>query len=249
MPRGARQKSDNGTYHIMLRGINKQQIFEEPEDYEKFLDVLKNCKAISEFKLYAYCLMGNHIHLLIKEGKESLETIFKRIGGKFVYWYNVKYERVGHLFGDRFKSEPVDTDAYFLTVVRYIHRNPIKAGICKKTKEYPYSSYNDYINDADFVDRDLLHTFVPKEQFEEFNAKNTMETCLDIEEKRTIKVTDEQARKIIEKYSKCKNISEFQKLGQKIRDKNIVKFKEKGLSIRQISRLTGLSYYVIQKIR
>ena len=95
MPRRARKKSDSGTYHIMLRGINKQQIFEEKEDYEKFLEVLKSCKAISEFKLYAYCLMGNHIHLLIKEGKESLETIFKRIGGKFVYWYNVKYQRVG----------------------------------------------------------------------------------------------------------------------------------------------------------
>ena len=74
MPRGARKKSDNGTYHIMLRGINKQQIFEEKEDYEKFLEVLKSCKAISEFKLYAYCLMGNHIHLLINEEKERLET-------------------------------------------------------------------------------------------------------------------------------------------------------------------------------
>ena len=88
----------------MLRGINKLQIFEEKEDYEKFLEVLKSCKAISEFKLYAYCLMGNHIHLLIKKGKESLETIFKRIGGKFVYWYNVKYQRVGHLFGDEITS-------------------------------------------------------------------------------------------------------------------------------------------------
>lgn len=249
MPRRARKKSGNGTYHIMLRGINKQQIFEEAEDYEKFLDVLKSCKAISEFKLYAYCLMGNHIHLLIKEGKESLETIFKRIGGKFVYWYNVKYERVGHLFGDRFKSEPVDTDAYFLTVVRYIHRNPVKAGICKNPKDYLYSSYNDYLNGADFVDSSLLYNLVPKEQFETFNTENTLDACLDLEEKKFVKVTDEQAIKIIEKYSKAKNISEFQKLEPEKRDKFLSKFKEKGMSIRQISRLTGVSYYIVQKIR
>ena len=247
MPRGARKKSDNGTYHIMLRGINKQQIFEEREDYEKFLEVLKSCKAISEFKLYAYCLMGNHIHLLIKEGKEGLETIFKRIGGKFVYWYNVKYERVGHLFGDRFKSEPVDTDAYFLTVVRYIHRNPVKAGICKKPKEYPYSSYNDYLNDSDFVDRDLLYAFVSKEQFEEFNAKNTIETCLDLEEKKFVKVTDEQAIKIIHKIANCKNIAEFQHLEEKQRIKYVQKLKVKGLSVRQISRLTGTGKGLVEK--
>lgn len=129
MPRQARKKSESGIYHIMLRGINQQQIFEDREDYEKFLEILKDCKAICEFKLFAYCLMGNHIHLLIQEGTESLEQVFKRLCGRFVYWYNVKYRRVGHLFQDRFKSEPVDSDDYFFTVQRYIHQNPIKAGL------------------------------------------------------------------------------------------------------------------------
>ena len=69
MPRQARRKSESGIYHIMLRGINQQQIFEDSEDYEKFLQILKDCKAVSEYKLFAYCLMGNHIHLLIQEDK------------------------------------------------------------------------------------------------------------------------------------------------------------------------------------
>ena len=73
----------------MLRGINQQQIFEDREDCEKFLEILKDCKAICEFKLFAYCLMGNHIHLLIKEGSENLEQLFKRLCGRFVYWYNI----------------------------------------------------------------------------------------------------------------------------------------------------------------
>ena len=144
MPRQARKKSENGIYHIMLRGINQQQIFEDEEDYAKFLDILKECKEISEYKVFAYCLMGNHIHLLVKEGTENLEQMFKRICGRFVYWYNTKYRRVGHLFQDRFKSEPVDSERYFFTVLRYIHQNPVKAGICKRVEDYIYSSYSEY---------------------------------------------------------------------------------------------------------
>ena len=125
MPRQARKRAESGIYHVMLRGINQQRIFEDEEDNQRFLQILRECKEIGGFMLLAYCLMGNHVHLLIKEGTESLEQIFKRIGGRFVYWYNVKYQRVGHLFQDRFKSEPVDTDAYLLTVIRYIHQNPV----------------------------------------------------------------------------------------------------------------------------
>ena len=136
MPRQARKKSESKIYHVMLRGINQQQIFEDAEDCDKFLEVMRDCKEICQYDVYAYCLMGNHIHLLIKEGTETLEQVFKRICGRFVYWYNVKYRRVGHLFQDRFKSEPVDSNEYLLTVVRYIHQNPIKAGLCKRVSDY-----------------------------------------------------------------------------------------------------------------
>ena len=90
MPRQARRKSESGIYHIMLRGINQQQIFEDVEDYEKFLHILKEYKAISGYKLYAYCLMGNHVHLLLQEVAEPVEQIMKRIATRFVYWYNIK---------------------------------------------------------------------------------------------------------------------------------------------------------------
>ena len=131
----------------MLRGINQQQIFEDAEDCDKFIQILQECKAISGFKLFAYCLMGNHIHLLIKPENEPIEQVFKRIGGRYVYWYNVKYRRTGHLFQDRFKSEPVEDDGYFLAAIRYIHQNPLKAGICKRIEDYEYSSYGEYISE------------------------------------------------------------------------------------------------------
>ena len=102
MPRRARKQSETGIYHVMLRGIDRQLIFEDSEDYIWFLDIVEECREVCNFQLYAYCLMGNHVHLLLKVQDEGLETIFKRIGGRYVYYYNVKYQRVGHLFQDRF---------------------------------------------------------------------------------------------------------------------------------------------------
>jgi putative transposase len=134
MPRNARKKSESAIYHIMLRGINKQTIFEDDEDKEKFIQT--SCG----YNLYVYCLMSNHVHFLLKTNKEPLEKIMKRIGASYVYWYNWKYERIGHLFKDRFRSEPVEDDAYFLTVLRYIHQNPLKAGFVQDIAKYRYKS-------------------------------------------------------------------------------------------------------------
>ena len=245
MPRQARQKSESGIYHIMLRGINQQVIFEDEEDGEKFLETLKTYKAISGYKIFAYCLMNNHLHLLLKVEKEELDIIFKRIAGSYVYWYNRKYHRRGHLFQDRFKSEPVEDDAYFLTVLRYIHQNPVKIGA--KIDQHKFSSYNDYANEiSGLVDIDFALSMMSTKQFIEFNNEKNEDKCLDFEEK-DFRLSDMDAKVIIQNISKCKNATEFQALEQKKRDEYIKKLREKGLSIRQISRLTGVSFNIVRK--
>ncbi len=231
----------------MLRGINQQQIFEDPQDYDKFLRVLRDCKVISEFKIFAYCLMGNHIHLLIQEINEPIELIIKRIATRFVYWYNIKYQRIGHLFQDRFKSEPVEDDAYFLAVLRYIHQNPIKAGLCRKIEDYQHSSFNEFFSNSNLIDSDIVFDIISKDDFITFNNEQSFEMCLEIEENPLIKVTDEQAQNLIQKYSKCKNVADFQALDIKTRDKCLKKLRDSGLSIRQISRLTGISFNIVRK--
>ncbi len=102
----------------MVRGINQQNIFVEDNDYLKYIDTLREYKKEITFELYAYCLMGNHLHLLIKEGNEEIGNTMRRIGVSYAYWYNRQYDRSGHLFQGRFKSEPVEDDTYFLTVLR-----------------------------------------------------------------------------------------------------------------------------------
>ena len=246
MPRQARRKSESGIYHVMLRGINKQVIFEDEEDSLKFLETLKNYKAISGYKIFAYCLMSNHIHLLLKVDKENLDLIIKRIASSYVYWYNWKYHRSGHLFQDRFKSEPVEDDVYFLTVIRYIHQNPIKAGLSKSIDEYKFSSYNEYINKPFVVDIDFCLGIVDKEQFVEFNNEYNQNICLEIEED-NFRLTDDEAREVIRKISKCKTITEFQNLSLDKRDKYLKALRNQGLSIRQISRLTGIGFNIVRK--
>lgn len=102
-------------------------------------------KKEGEYEIYAYCLMDNHIHLLIKEGEDTIQRSVKRIGVSYAYYFNKKYARIGHVFQDRFRSETIEDDKYLMSVVRYIHNNPVKAGIVEKALDYPWSSYHEYL--------------------------------------------------------------------------------------------------------
>ena len=129
MPRHAREKSQSNIYHVMLRGVNRQIIFEDDRDRQYFMTAMQRCKEVSRYRLHAFCLMPNHVHLLIEPAEEPLETVFKRIGVSYANYFNKRHERVGHLFQDRFRSENVETDEYYMTALRYILQNPVKAGI------------------------------------------------------------------------------------------------------------------------
>jgi REP element-mobilizing transposase RayT len=247
MPRQTRKKSSTGIYHIVLRGINQQIIFEDEEDNTKFIETLKTYKTISGYKIFAYCLMSNHFHLLMKEGKDDIALALKRITVSYVYWYNWKYSRRGHLFQDRFKSEPVENYKYLLTVLRYIHQNPIKAGICKELDEYEFSSYNCYLKeDSDFVDTDYIFSMISKEAFINCSNEKHNDECLEFDEYPN-RLSDADAKEIIQKVTGCKNSSEFQALENIQRDEYIKGLRTNGLSIRQICRLTGISFAIVRK--
>ncbi|MDS1029681.1 transposase [Bacillota bacterium LX-D] len=252
MPRTGREKSKSGIYHIVLRGINRQTIFEEEEDSLKYLKTLQDFKEKSGYQIYAYCLMGNHIHLLLKEGQEELGIIMRRIGASYVYWYNWKYGRCGHLFQDRYKSETVEDESYFLTVLRYIHQNPLQAGIVKDFATYKWSSYSEYLKESTVLDTDFaLDLFsndrkTAVERFKAFHLASNNDHCLDIEEYR--KLTDNEAIEIIKRISNVRHCTEVQTLDKNKRNSFLIAFKNAGLSTRQIARLTGISRGVILKV-
>lgn len=241
MPRTARKESQSGIYHVILRGINRQDIFEDELDYRFFVKTLEEVKAISEFELYAYCLMPNHIHLLLRVGGEPLDQVFRRIGTRFVYWYNGKYNRVGHLFQDRFRSEPVDNENYFCTVLRYIIWNPAKAGLERCPGNYPWSSYNDYKNRTDgLTDIDFaVQMLGSDEDILAFFGVETEEEVMDITPIRA-KKKDEEVRDVMKKLTGCSSLAEFQHLGIRERMDAVAKMYSKHISMGQIARVTGM---------
>ncbi len=249
MPRTAREKSRTGIYHVILRGINRQLIFKNKEDSAKLLSTLKEYQKISEYKLYAYCLMGNHLHLLLKEEKEELGVTMRRIGASYVYWYNWKYERCGHLFQDRYKSEAVEDDQYFLTVLRYIHQNPLKAGLVKDIADYKWSSFREYIGEQKIIDIDFVLGLFNDDRekaidgFKRFHDIIGSDSCLEIEEKKRLK--DDEAKEIINRTCSITCCTKLQLFETDKKNQCLKMLKEEGLSTRQIARLTGISRSII----
>ena len=247
MPRKARKKGESGIYHIMLRGINRQVIFEDEDDLNVFLKTIKMYKTEFDCRIYAYCLMKNHVHLLIKIDNEELHKYMRKVAAKYVYWYNWKYDRVGGLFQDRYKSEPVEDDGYFLAVLRYIHQNPVKAGICGSVAAYKDSSYNEYIHPRtqQVTDTDFAFRMLSQEQFINYMNEESQDKCLDIQE--IVRVNDSEAKAIIREISNCNNVAQFQALPRDTRNTFLAELKAKGLSVRQIERLTGINRGLVQK--
>lgn len=252
MPREARRKSRSGIYHIMLRGINRQTIFEDDEDKRRFSEKLQKYKSISKYSIYSYCLMDNHVHLLLKEKKESLSESIKRISSSYVYWYNMKYERSGHLFQERFKGENVENAAYFLTVLRYIHQNPVKAGLAKNVFATRWTSINEYIQQVNMIDIDFgLDLFSPDRNkairlYIEYMQQPNDDQCLED----TVKVrkSDNEVREFLFQLG-IPNKSTLQQMDKENRNVILAKLKAmKGVSLRQLSRITGISKSVIQRV-
>lgn len=148
--RTARSRSETEIYHVMARGNGKQEIFIDALDHQYFLKLLRERKADHGSALYAYCLMGNHYHLLIKESR--LSEFCKRLNQTYAHYFNAKHETVGHVFQGRYKSFPVEDVEYLLCVLRYIHNNPVKARMVERPGEYHWSSCKDYLNGKGLAD-------------------------------------------------------------------------------------------------
>lgn len=133
-------------FHITMRGDNKENIFLETRDYQRFLQRIEEAKEKYLFRLYAYTLMRNHFHLLTEEGNGGpISKIMQSLNTGHTMYFHKKYGRIGHIFQGRFLSLLVEKEAYLLELTRYIHLNPVRAGIVTKPEEYKWSSYRAYL--------------------------------------------------------------------------------------------------------
>lgn len=252
MVRVSRKKSNSGIYHIILRGINKQNIFEDNDDRYKFLEILRYYKSICKYQIYSYCLMNNHIHILMEELDDSISVAIKRISSSYVLWYNKKYDRVGHLFQERFKSEAVEDDRYFLTVLRYIHQNPVKAGMVNHISQTKWTSHYEYINKSDIVNTSIaLELFSSNKNsaislYIKYMEDDNEDKCLDLEDR--IILNDDEVLAYLKTLG-VPDISTLQQMDISSRNDIIKKVKNlNAISLRQLSRITGISKSVIGRI-
>lgn len=264
MPRTARQQSETGVYHAILRGVNKQQIFECSEDYQKFLQILRlqtqqqedalGQKQSPHCTIYAYCQMGNHVHLLIKETGEPLGETMKRISSSYVYYYNHKYGRIGHLFQERFKSQPVSDWEYFLTLLRYIHQNPLKPNLVSNLRDYPWSSWIEYLGQQTdhFCATHAVLDRISIEELSQLVGQPLTEDeelgLLDIEET-PVKTyfTDEEIWQVLTALCNVTTLADFQKLPRPHQKHILWEAHEKGIGPRALSRITGVPYSIVQR--
>ena len=145
MARKPRIQFEGAFYHIIVRGNQRQDIFLDEADRLRYLEQLHRYKNKCGFLLYAYVLMTNHVHLLIETPNDLISRIMQMINFTYTQYFNRKYAKVGHLFQGRYTSYLCDKDSYLLSLVRYIHNNPVRAGLAKDAGAYAWSSHGDYL--------------------------------------------------------------------------------------------------------
>lgn len=255
MPRVARHKSSSKIYHVMLRGVNKQKIFLDNQDRKMFIKILLKSKEKYKYSIYAYILMNNHIHLELMDN-DIMSNIVHYISSTYAMYFNYKYSRVGHLFQDRYKSKPVENENYLITLLRYIHQNPQKAGIGLVDK-YKWSSYKDYIEGwKNIVDIDYIFDIIDKnrekaiQKFIYINKKVVkLESKEILEFEMKAKLEDSELKDIITNLIGNEDMKNFSKFNIKEKEKIIKKLKEiKGTNATQISKILKDNERCIERI-
>lgn len=256
MPKLLRTYSNSKIYHIILKGIDNQDIFYDDQDRRVFLNDMLKTKKEFDCRFYAYCLMDNHVHLVIKTEKEFLSKCMQSLMIRYVQYFNKKYKRIGTLLQSRFKSKNIEDQRYFLEVCKYIHRNPEKAGIAK-TENYEWSSYNEYVGKAKIIDKDVLLHYLDNDinEFIKYTDEDDGYENLDEMAEYEIikKLTDVQISDIIMKIFDIKVASEmayyFKNLSKTELKEAVDKLKLiKGTNKTQLARIIRINRSVIERM-
>lgn len=181
MGRKPRMEYEGGTYHVIQRGNNRESIFKDEEDKDCLIGQLKQFKLPMGYNVFGFVIMENHYHLVLQTLNQPLQSVMQRVNYIYSRYFNKKYGHYGHVFAGRYKAIPVFDDKYLLSLIRYIHQNPIKAGICRRAEEYRWSSDCFYrTNSREWVDIGLVLDMLSTESTK---AVNKYKDFLDKEEK------------------------------------------------------------------
>ncbi len=251
MANGRRIRCESNIYHLVCRGSGKQIIFEDDQDRRRYYRLLLTAfSSKGAAQLLAWCLMDNHVHLLVEADMDEISTQLQIVNSAYARYFNERYGRVGHLFQGRFKSEPINSDEYLLVALRYIHQNPVKAGMASDCS-YPWSSFSLYREASCLTDaqKRLLSLCGGRENFEAFHdCLDYAAPCKDIGRGRK-RIDDGAALKLANRLLCPLSVTDVLSLKKQERNAALVQLRMAGLSIRQIERLTGVSKTIVAEAR
>lgn len=196
MARNKRIRSSTDVYHVVSRGNNKSDILLNDSDKKYFRVLMKKEADKLGVNIYAYCIMTNHDHIMLKSDLKVISLFMKELNFKYAIYYNCKYGQSGHVFQGRFFSSPIETEGYLLSCIRYIHNNPVRAHIVSEIMNYPFSSAGEYIAQMagtkqtnGYISKDIFNIlysrFKKVEDFLEFHNIFDNQEFLDIIEEKS----------------------------------------------------------------
>ena len=248
---GRRKGASSDVYHVMCRGTAKQLIFEDNADRRQYMALLDTAFSEGdEGRLLAWCLMDNHVHLLVRARLPVLSQSMQRLNSAYARYFNKRYDRVGHLFQGRYKSVPVESDSQLIATVRYIHQNPWKAGYASSCS-YPWSSYEAYLHAGELSDSlgEIVDLFGGLESFVRLHASLDDEHAQNAYVCRGRRsVSDMMAVDVARQVLGETAPGSVAGLPRGDRDTAVARLAAAGLSCRQIERLTGVSKSVVARL-
>lgn len=252
--RSARLRGESDIYHVVARGVGRQIIFEDDYDRLCFLRLLGQELEEHDGALLAWCLMDNHVHLLLRLELDKLSQLVRTVNSSYAIHFNKRHDRVGHLFQGRFSSEPVDSEPYLLMVIRYIHQNPVRAGTSDTCDSYRWSSYHALVTGEEgavpVARDDVIDLFGGIGELVEFHSRlDESITCLDVNRGGRRYLEDEDARIVATSVLGDMRLEEVASLPRGRRDAAIRAMLSARLSIRQVERLTGVSRGIVAAVR
>ena len=248
MTHTARKRSESAFYHVVTKGSGGQIIFEDERDRARYLDIL--CDAVDAFgiEVHAYCLMSNHVHLLIRDRENELSAFMKRLNERYAMYFAKKASRVGSVFQTPFWSEAVEDDSYYLSALRYIHANPEPAGICAAA-DYVWSSYRAYLGEPSFVTTELaLELLGGVGKFAGFSTHGGRYALPFPRSKLQRHLSPDECWRVACEIVGKDVLSSMRQMKQRDRLPHIERLLAAGFTEREICRLTGLGKNTVHRV-
>ena len=245
--RTPRRVSESGFYHVVARGNGRQVLFESDAHREKFVTLLGECMGREGVGIIAWCLMENHVHLVLEDEGQRLSEAMHLLLTRYAQYFNQLSGHVGHVFQERFFSEPVDGERYLLAAVRYVHLNPERAGICRAS-DYEWSSYREYVGEP-FITRTsvVLDMVQGREGFVALCAEQDGPEFASSRRRGSEDEILRSASYVLER-AMLGAPGDVKALPRERRNKAIRLLRRTGFSIRQIERLTGVGRGTVEYV-